>query len=95
MKEIEILEKTELKRLCPYCRENVSFSTEVITKEGERENTPKNGDISICIRCAEISIYDNNGAILRKPTKEELREMNSNTKDTIIATQEAIKTIQR
>jgi hypothetical protein len=54
--------------ICPYCN---SFINSCISID---ESPPKAGDISLCVYCKNISIY-NKDSSLRKPSKEELEEI--------------------
>jgi len=53
--------------VCPYCgKQNDRVSS--IDEETKR---PKKGDVSICIKCTGISIFDEKGE-LYKPSEEEM-----------------------
>lgn len=59
------MSSTEFKTTCPWCgREN-----EVHTA-GNTEGSPDEGDISLCWKCREPSVFLADGS-LRKPTDEE------------------------
>lgn len=53
----------------------------------ENEAKPKKGDFSICIKCGNIAVFDND-LKLRKPTKKEHEEISAN--ETIMAQQRLI-----
>lgn len=50
---------------CPYCFRKNDAATAIDEKAAQQGVAPKEGDISICIGCAEISIYTEE-VILRK-----------------------------
>ena len=54
--------------ICPFCNYEFDRASALDDKEPK---IPKKGDATICIKCANISIFDNSGQ-LHKPTKEDL-----------------------
>ena len=54
---------------CPYC----GAVHDAVSAVGEEPCTPEQGDVAICIECAEPSVFD--GGRRRKPTEDELEEM--------------------
>jgi len=49
---------------CPFCNKELDGATAL-----DREATPSDGDISMCIYCGNFGIFD--GGKTRKPTLEE------------------------
>jgi hypothetical protein len=60
------------KQLCPYC--GYFFDRTAITKG--LEQPPKEGDVSLCLKCCEIAIF-NADLTVRKPTDAELAEIHN------------------
>lgn len=61
------------KSLCPYCDSELDGATGV-DEEGNANRLPKPGDISICYKCANISMFDDE-LNLRRLTIEEEKEV--------------------
>ncbi|MEO3756990.1 hypothetical protein ABGB19_01675 [Mycobacterium sp. B14F4] len=53
-------------RQCPFCKHAVN----AFVDRRNPENTPHDGDISVCARCSGLSVFD--GTELRLPTPAEL-----------------------
>lgn len=53
---------------CPYCK------YEVDRTDGLESYKPKPGDISLCLKCMEVSLFDD-GMILRAPNDKEMVEI--------------------
>jgi hypothetical protein len=53
-------------RLCPFCQHSVN----TFADPRNPENIPHDGDISICVNCSGLSVFE--GSELRLPTPEEL-----------------------
>lgn len=60
--------------VCPYCSKVNELATVI---SSEYDLAPSSGDVSICIECANISIFGEDGK-LRKPLQQ---DMNRITKD--------------
>lgn len=74
---------------CPYCHYLSDRATQV---DSDELHIPKGGDVSICIKCAAVSIFVAPGS-LRTPAEKELAEINA---DRVIASAvRAIKEINR
>jgi hypothetical protein len=58
--------RTVVTRQCPFCKHAVN----AFVDRHHPENTPHDGDISVCARCSGLSVFD--GADLRLPTPTEL-----------------------
>jgi hypothetical protein len=56
------------KQVCPFCRYAMDHADGLETKK------PKVGDISLCLKCMEISLFGK-GFMLREPTVTELIEI--------------------
>lgn len=52
---------------CPFCDTYMDASTVAI---GDDDASPTPGDVSVCLYCARVSVYDEDGT-LRKPTLPE------------------------
>lgn len=60
--------------ICPYCEQLANWLTHT-TRQYE---VPKSGDISVCSRCSECSIFDlTSPTNLRLPTLAELAQISS------------------
>jgi hypothetical protein len=53
-------------RRCPFCQHTVNVFIDL----HDPDNTPHDGDISVCALCSGLSVFD--GAELRLPTAAEL-----------------------
>jgi hypothetical protein len=73
---------------CPYCGYKVDRASHV----GEEQASPKPGDVSICMLCANVSLYVDDLGNVRKATPEEVKELEANP--TVAKTQLAIRTIE-
>lgn len=76
-KPIEFIDLRTNPNKCPYCGE---INDGIMGFEG---HAPKVGDITFCINCVQITVFDEN-LCQRKPTKEELSMYNSNPKAQLI-----------
>lgn len=74
---------------CPECGYVTDAATQV---DHEEPRIPKGGDVSICIKCAAVSIFIAPGS-LRAPSAGELAEINGNR--VINSAVRAIREIQR
>lgn len=75
---------------CPYCGYYFDCATGL-----EENSTPQPGAISLCLRCMEIGIYDEN-MIMRKATPEELEEIrNTDAERKIILAQNKTRFMRR
>jgi L-aminopeptidase/D-esterase-like protein len=62
-----------VKHRCPYCgREHTDLTG--VARKGTPARRPGPGDLTICIRCGEWSVFARNGRT-RKPTAAEAREI--------------------
>lgn len=75
------------KSLCPYCDNKLDAAGSL-----DGEHTPQNGDISLCINCAQILMFDEN-LQLRKPSIDEEREALSD--ENVVKAQKYIKSLDR
>lgn len=55
--------------ICPNCDNKMDSSSALV-----EDNIPTEGDVSICIRCAHIAIFDKD-LQLKEPTLEEKQEL--------------------
>lgn len=62
----------EISTSCPYCTKSLDLTEDLIGM-----NIPKPGDVSICIGCADILLFDESMQ-MRKPTEEEKKELDKN-----------------
>lgn len=51
---------------CPHCGYEPNSHTQI---RSEEQNEPETGDISLCIKCAGIAVFDDDD--LRSPTPDE------------------------
>lgn len=66
---------TKKKVKCWNCRRKHDLASSLF-----KDVTPKNGDVSLCIRCGEWGIFDsNNPNGLRRPTEDEFMEIGEST----------------
>jgi len=70
------------KSLCPFCEFPLDGASQV-----NGDNLPKPRDVSVCYKCGNISVFDDD-LNLRRPTPKEEREFESD--QTIIETQKAV-----
>lgn len=61
---------TRLDMQCPHCGKHNDMHD---TPDGS-EKTPQTGDVSICIRCGDLGVFDLKAGRIRKPTPRESRE---------------------
>lgn len=58
---------------CPFCRKEHTVSSQLT---GDDRGQPEPGNVMLCIRCGEFSVFDPAAAgTLRKPTHEERLEI--------------------
>ncbi|MBF3577476.1 hypothetical protein ISF62_18325 [Burkholderia pseudomallei] len=62
---------------CPHCGVHNDRNS-VVTRPGERPVSPADGDVSICISCGELAIFDMHARCLRLPTIDEANALESN-----------------
>lgn len=62
------------KQACPYCGYEFDTSASVYCSA-----SPKPGDISICLNCAKVAVFDKD-LTQRLPTAEEKEQINKNRK---------------
>jgi len=62
---------TELATTCPHCNKFQDQAT------GKKNTRPRPGDVSICWKCFELGIYEQDLS-LRKPSEIELQELLEN-----------------
>lgn len=56
---------------CPFCGELNNAATAV----DDNLEPPKAGDVSICVSCAELSLFTGESLTARKPTRRELDDL--------------------
>lgn len=74
------MKTNEESRRCPNCNHKHSSAEEIgslLRKRISSNAEPKGGDISICIRCAAVNVF-NDDLSVRKATAEELQEFGRN-----------------
>jgi hypothetical protein len=64
---------TEIVTVCPACGEAHPLATSI---HPDSQDTPSNGDASLCFECGEVSIFDDRkpGGV-RRPTRKEAKEI--------------------
>lgn len=70
---------------CPNCGHVIDRATSAFG-----DHTPREGDISICIRCAQVNIF-NADCSIRPATLTDLMQYDSETHDEIARAQDAIR----
>lgn len=68
---------TELNLTCPHCGTAHELHS-AVTRPGKAPASPNDGDISICISCGELAIFDMHERCLRFPTIDEANALESN-----------------
>jgi hypothetical protein len=58
--------------LCPHCGKSHDMTTGATS-----ETNPVDGDVSICIKCGGVAVFE--GRILRLPTADEQAELDKDT----------------
>jgi hypothetical protein len=64
-----------IEQACPACWHRFDRASEMHFQE---QQTPKAGDISICIKCAQVSIFLDSTGRLRKADAKDIRELMNN-----------------
>lgn len=79
--------------VCPYCGKKNDRAAPV-GDESARGAVPKAGSVSICIGCAEVSVWENDfiGLRLRKPSVEEREVLDGDPR--IVEVQRAMRTVK-
>jgi len=86
-----MLEPAKVKSVCPFCRKKCDCASVMSQDEPVQ---PKNGDVSICIGCGCISIFDDTTTgDLRVPTIKELGDITNDT--LVMSVLSAIETTKR
>ncbi|CAK0403929.1 Uncharacterised protein [Burkholderia pseudomallei] len=67
----------ELNLTCPHCGAHNDLHS-AVTQAGKPPVPPADGDISICISCGELAIFDMHERCLRLPTIDEANDLESN-----------------
>ena len=67
------MKSTEITTVCPYCRDAHPLATSI---KLDSDDSPSDGDFSICFECAGVSIFDGKAdGLLRRPTTTEAQEI--------------------
>ncbi|CAJ5618854.1 Uncharacterised protein [Burkholderia pseudomallei] len=62
---------------CPHCGAHNDRHS-AVTEPGEAPAPPSDGDVSICISCGELAIFDMHERCLRFPTIDEANALEGN-----------------
>lgn len=72
------MSRVQIDNVCPHCRYQPDTATEVTALvEDKPSPMPEPGDVSLCIECAEWSVF-NKDLRLRVPTDKELLDIGLN-----------------
>lgn len=66
---------TRLKKsVCPWCEKRHDLVSGIAEKGTKKEPIPHNGDVTLCVGCGELSVFDDSAkGGLRFPTQEEVK----------------------
>ena len=75
---------------CPWCSQTHELATSI-----DGDAVPEAGDITLCVRCGEWSIFSDTPPVLRKPTDAEFLEIGTNEMMRRMRAAWAVATVQR
>lgn len=72
---------TDTQPTCPFCGHVVNSASPADVEEAA---PPEKGDFSVCLYCAEVSVFADDAGTLRKATPEDLEGLDEKTHNELI-----------